>query len=143
MNKDLIEKLKKNEMPFGLLTKEEQKCLKEVGKEYCQYFDGSKWNSRGGTLFILDATYRIKPDYQPEPEYIDIEITEEDGWLGIDCKRLYKQELQYPFLHLHCVPSMPNFANFWRGNDKEIYVHFQDISQLINQGRTVYARFRK
>jgi len=137
MNKDLIEKLKKNEMPFCLLTKEEQKCLKEVGKEYCQYFDGSKWNSRGGTLFILDATYRIKPDYQSEPEYEEYEITANaDTWLGC-----YVGGKINHWIRLYKVPALPNFDCFFV--EGGCTINTNHVSNIVYSGRKVFARFRK
>jgi len=65
---NLIEKLKKNKIAFGLLSPEEQECLKEVGLANLIVYSHLGWrNTTGGTFFNTNI-YAIKPDYQPEPE---------------------------------------------------------------------------
>jgi len=66
---ELIEKLKKNEKPFGLMEPEEQECLKKVGKKNCLYAsDMTKgWLQAPVNVdFCWGVTYAIKHDYKPE-----------------------------------------------------------------------------
>lgn len=65
---DLIEKMKKNEKPFGLLQPEEQECLKKVRNKNCVFYtvDGDWEDTAGLDSFCIGQVYRIKPDYQPE-----------------------------------------------------------------------------
>ncbi len=148
--KELIEKLKdKNYVrAFGLMSKEEQEVYRKVGRYNCIFFNGdnSTWENYG-QVFFNGTTYAIKPDYQPEPEYVDLEIVEENGWLGIAAIG-YENLVTYPFTHLHCLPSLPNFHCFWKDTGKghnlsnEIY-SITEISPLINKGIKVYARFKQ
>ena len=79
MNNELIKRLKdKNYVrAFGLMTPEEQECFRKIGKENCYiYTSEGTWacpyQSPG---FANKWTYAIKPDYQPEPEFVDLENT--------------------------------------------------------------------
>lgn len=78
MNKELIERMKKNEKPFGLLNCKEQRLLCSIGREFCQYYaaKGFPWLelNRGDNQFDETLTYRIRPDYAPEPEVIRCEV---------------------------------------------------------------------
>lgn len=88
MNKELIERMKKNEKPFGLLNCKEQRLLCSIGREFCQYYaaKGFPWLelNRGDNQFDETLTYRICPDYAPEPEVIRCEVYEKDGQLYYD-----------------------------------------------------------
>lgn len=102
---DLIEKMKYNRVPFGLLAEEEQDVLREVGKSNCLVYE--PW--RGGftepghnSRWVLSSTYRLKPDYQPEPEIVRYELSKdgqevrvilEDGtWYHIHSDEMTKLE---------------------------------------------------
>jgi len=78
---DLIEKLKHNEKPFGLNSPEEQECFEKVGKRNCEEYSGREWG-RVMSVFFNSHTYRIKPDYQPEPQVEKAEIELGDIWTG-------------------------------------------------------------
>ena len=149
----MIEKLKKNEKPFGLLEPEEQAMIKDMmcGGHTLKYI-GEKWIA----LIALDAsccypvksaTYAIKPDYKPEPEFVDLEIrVKSDGtwrWLGVpDCAGNYDW-LPHHFTHLHCLPSLPNFAGFFWKDKIIIYSTYIDhVANRIAEGHKVFARFR-
>lgn len=75
----LIEKLKHNEKPYGLNSKEEQECFEKTGLENCQIqADYSiKWfdcKQIGIEHFGTAGKFRIKPDYQPEPQTEKCEV---------------------------------------------------------------------
>ena len=138
---ELIERLKSNEKPFGLLSKEEQECFNEIGMKNCEIYRYSKWNQAVHNIFHTDSTYRIKPDYQPEPEYDDLEIKEYEfiyyprKMLGIDLGNGESYILSK-------VPSMPNFECFL-GEDNKVIHCIANISYYINEGNKVIARLRR
>ncbi|MBE3035722.1 MAG: hypothetical protein IMZ70_01360 [Candidatus Atribacteria bacterium] len=146
--KDLIEKLKKNEKPFGLLTPEEQAMIKDMmcGGHTLKY-SGVEW-------IALDAsscypaniiTYAIKPDYKPEPEVVDLEIVQNtdraDKWLGVYGALL----ASYDFVELHCLPSLPGFKGFWHKGPNDSNIggdHLEEIAEMVDEKTKVFARFR-
>lgn len=134
---ELIEKLKhEKQYCFGFLSKEEQDCLKKVGKNNCMYLSDYKntWEQAPDGTFCHAATYRIKPDYQFEPEYEDYKITPNaDTWLGSltptgNWVRLYK------------IIAMPNFVTFV---DEDGFVALDEVSRRYNSKKIIFARFRK
>jgi len=155
---EIIEKLKdKNYVrAFGLMTPEEQECFKKVGLNNCIRYAGKKvqdeknfWERAPETIhFSLLATYVIKPDYQPEPEYVNLEIVKgNDNFLGIH-RRIFSNDppIPFSFTHLHCVPSLSNFDQFWWDSDTGTRfgsVCIENVARLRAEGKKVYARFRK
>ena len=150
---ELIEKLKdKNYVrAFGLMSKEEQECLEKAGKSNCFVFDGRSWFSMdyySDKRFHTGCTYAIKPDYKPEPEFVDLEIDEDIEistgirWLGVH-KDEKSSFLPYLFTHLHCLPSLPNFERFHENDDDEDdFLSIEWIATNIDEGKKVVARFR-
>ncbi len=73
---DVIQQLKENCRPFGLMSEEMQEKAKEMDKK-----DGDKfqrwqgvWNfnhAKGGG-FSTQSAYRLRPDYQEEPEIVEV-----------------------------------------------------------------------
>jgi len=123
MNNEMIEKLKKNEKPFGLLSLEEQECLKKVSIWNCLLYTGVNFFQPAGTTFNPETTYCINPDYQPEPEpdpeFVDLEI----------------------------VRDYQDFNKFWFTDDldltgKECKVLYSDVSNARDQDNKVFARLR-
>jgi len=140
--KDLIEKLKKNEKPFGLLTLEEQECLDKVGKQNCLvYTNSGKWENAAKCSFQSGNTYAIKPDYQPEPEFVDLEIVRHGDFLGAFND---PDVLPFNFTHLHCLPSLPKFHSFvyTKVNGVEEWLPTVSVASEIDEGHKVFARFR-
>ena len=151
--KELIEKLKKNKTVFGLMSSEERECFKKVGKKNCLCFHGGQWGgpNNSNDCFNYQFTYAIKPDYQPEPEFVDLEIVrhaegtvEQTWWLGVWADK--RAELPHAFTHLHCLPSLPNFEGFWHDYDKKMgrryFCNITEAAPKISEGHKVYARFR-
>jgi len=133
---------------FGLMTPEEQECYKKVGRSNCDCIVNGKWDTRtgSGNEFDPDYTYAIKPDYKPEPEFVDLEVKENDGWLG--CEKTKDMPIYYveaDFIHLHCLPSLPNFEGFLikqEGMENEKWF-LQGIAKQMSEGKKVYARFKQ
>lgn len=152
--KDLIEKLKDKDYvrAFGLMTPEEQECYRKVGVENCYvFFQDSGWvkvADRDDDDFIYPAlTYRIKPDYKLEPEYVDLEIipiTKE--WLGIlKDRRIPNWPTDCPFsIKLGDIPGMTKCEGFYTDKySNGTLVEYQRISYRIEvEKKKVYARFR-
>jgi hypothetical protein len=145
MNKDLIEKLKKNKVAFGLMTEEEQECFRKAGRKNTKvYTIHEQWVDDSLSLFYVHEIYRIKPSYTPEPEYIDLEIkifrseTVDTSWLGC--------WINDSFITISDLPSLPNFVNFFSDFSKlvdDVEISMQSIAMAISEGKKVYARFRK
>jgi len=142
---NIIEKLKDKDYvrAFGLLSPEEQKCLIKVGKaNLIVYSHSLGWCNTIGGDFLRTETYAIKPDYQPEPEYVNLEIEEfADGentkWLGVwNTPEAFF--LPHQFTHLHCLPSLLNFQGFFAG---DMRLRLDEVSTHM-EGKP-YARFRK
>jgi len=149
---ELIEKLKdkKKIQAFGLLSKEEQECLKKAGKNNCLVYTIQGDWKKGTAYFVNVSTYAIKPDYKPEPKFVDLEIYEykdsfDKKWLGVN-RDSNCDFLPYNPTTLHCLPSLPNFEGFWYESDDttppNIYVVIGYVAKTISSGKKVYARFR-
>ena len=151
---ELIEKLKKNKIAFGLMTPEEQECFRKVGAINCLFYNyHGKWETlTADKANLMNCnTYAIKPDYQPEPEFVDLEITKhaegtlkQTWWLGVWADE--RVDLPHAFTHLHCLPSLPGFRYFWYINlavGTEARIHFAHVAKKIDEGKTVYAKLRR
>lgn len=104
---NLIEQLKNNEKPFGLNTKEEQEGFGEAGKGNCLVVFGGTWSdgrSFADAAFDPDYTYRIKPDYQPEPEVEKCRVDPET--------LTYSRKWSPGYVCLHEALSDPDFMYF-------------------------------
>jgi len=71
MNKELIEALKKNEKPFGKMTAEMKEAMFEIGIPHFQrYMYLNAWHGNLNS-FASELTYRLRPDYEMEPEIME------------------------------------------------------------------------
>jgi hypothetical protein len=150
-----LEELKdpKKAQPFGIYEKyypEKASLLKRAGKENCLGYltrGGKKaeWLTRSvdsDCNFCRGTTYILKPDYTPELEYVDLEIVEHEGWLGLHGG--FGTVAPYHFTQLHCLQSLPGFEEFWYDDEgSHITPWPHSISKLIRKGYTLYAKFRK
>ena len=75
--KELIEALKNNEKPFGLMSGAMQAKAKEIGdRDSFELYTDCGWGPcvtglRDVVLGVFDHTYRLRPDYEPvEDEYV-------------------------------------------------------------------------
>jgi len=133
---EMIEKLKKNKIPFGLLEPEEQECFRKVGESNCVKYVGLAMNWKELSQFEFLGTYRIKPDYKPE--YVDLEIKRGGGhFLGVFSVQPF---MPHNFTHLHCLPSLPGFEGFYlTSGNKQTEVRAEWVSRHFPN---VIARFR-
>ena len=150
MNKELIEKLKDKTYvrAFGLMTPEERECLMKIGRANCEYYTNTyNWTTIGNRDFSQSVTYAIKPDYQPEPEFEDVEIKEfTTNRLGIIYRQKCFTNPNSIMIPIHELPSLPNFKDFRyetvKGN-KWCFTNDGLVATYRAKGKTVYARFRK
>ena len=84
---NMIDRLKANEKPFGLMDKDMQEAAEEIGPEYFEVYitnlsDECRWRTEGvhGKGFDSSCqkaqTYRLRPDYEPEPSIVECKIYE-------------------------------------------------------------------
>jgi len=143
---EMIEQLKNNKVCFGELSAEEKEVFNKVGPENCLLRHHAKWMAlRSKAKFYHHFTYKIRSDYQPDQEYVDLEIVENDGWLGADSSELPNSPFQAnEFVHLHCLLSMPGFVGFWE-YDEVIVEKMVLLSSVAIRRKyhTVYARIEK
>ena len=147
MNKEIIKRLKDKKFvrAFGLMLPEEQECFKEVGERNCLFYTNlNRWSGQEHG-FANSVTYAIRPNYQPEPEFQDVEIIQQGNWLGIT--RPWAEDYSrfpFDFTHLHCLPSLPGFRGFLRpGHDRDISIDFEEVANFIDRKQKVFVRFRK
>lgn len=110
-----IEKLqdRNRAQPFWLRNKEEQAVLVTAGPKNClclSHDDPQGFQARTGpTVTSYTERYILKPDYKPEPEYIEIEIEiDSEGMCvlkesvpGCDYKMLWWAESHKDFVCFH------------------------------------------
>ena len=141
---DLIEKLKdKNYVrAFGLLDPEERKCMEKVKKAHCLCFHGGQWGgpNNSNDCFNYQYTYAIKPDYQPEPEFVDLKIKIINNGRNLGISTQDKLNINYGVVYLYEVPSLPNFVAFRLESVPNIRI--SRVASAISEGKTVFARFR-
>ena len=69
---NIIQQLKDNEKPFGLMSEEMQAKALEIGKSFFLFWDGDKWVASGlCAVFGDEYTYRLRDTYEDEPEIVD------------------------------------------------------------------------
>ncbi len=81
--KNLIEQLKDNEKPFGLMSEEMKKEAVDIGIPMFEVWQSDRWQSPsevvhcyGAIKFLdFDFTYRLRPGYAEKPEIEECEIS--------------------------------------------------------------------
>lgn len=76
---NILQQLKDNEKPFGLMSEEMQENIVELGKPWLELFspeNGGIWLAADTTnnMFCGTGTYRLRPDYAEEPEIVECVI---------------------------------------------------------------------
>ncbi len=147
MNEEMrarIEKLKdqKQAVPLWMRTKEEQEIITRARPEdrlVTHYESWPNWQTSISTKPHRDSVYILKPGYEPEPEYDEIEIVRGDSdlWLvlikdmpGRSCRCLYDCGIHPAFVCFHYMDgaetTIPgNVPNWLRQNPGQImYARF-------------------
>ena len=105
---DVIQALKDNEKPFGLMTAEERQSCTDIAGDNFDWVDPSgEWQGAIGVKFHNHQTYRLRDDYKPEPEIVRIPIDPPSH--SIRCLSFQKSDNIRP---LTAAPEYPDFIGF-------------------------------
>ena len=113
--KNLIEQLKDNEKPFGLMSEEMQEKAREIGQpEFEMYMKDDTWIRCGGcnnfhSKKVTDQTYRLRPDYAEKPEIVECEIFGKQGHLHFIPPPQAENTVRHS---LHQACDHPDFIGF-------------------------------
>jgi len=144
MDTEMIEKLKKNEKGFGFLEPEEQVFLKSIGNENRLFFSIKGWAPDPSKSTNINNIFRIKPDYQPEPEYEDIEIVKlEGGYPSVRDMKILGIYYKCGNVWLGDIPAMPDFWDFIDLDAIVQAVDFKYVASRLRLKHKVVARFRR
>lgn len=110
---NVIEALKKNEKPFGLMSEEMQEKAKKIGWNSFQYYhrDGHYRDVRPDG-FVNSETYRLRQDYKEEPEVVKCPISKgaSESYSGL---LIYINLARNSLETLLCsAPNEPDFIGF-------------------------------
>ena len=137
VDKKTIQALKENKEAFGLMSEEMQEAAREIGREdflaYCDMASFESVKVAPEDHFDMSTTYRLRPDYEPEPEYEKYEITLIENEL---C-----WETSVNSFPIDIAPRYPDFSHF--ENDIGNPVKFEGVAFNIRQGHKCYAVFIK
>ena len=85
---NIIEQLKQNEKSFGLMSDAMQEKANEIGKSQFEYYYGDqKWCRCTDGAFFESSAYRLRADYEEEPEIVECKIYQAN--LGNCCVDVY------------------------------------------------------
>ena len=138
----IIERLKNNDAHriFADLTPEEQACLNEVGLSNCERLAAINNNihwAGAACSFYPTWVYRIKSEYQPEPEYEYLEIGIHEDALGIWAD----EDGITMFTYLQSLPALPKFRGYSDGNS--VFYVTGLVATKRAEGKKVRVRFEK
>ena len=138
MNREIIETMKVNTRGWMFLSPAEQECLREVSKDggvdNLEY-DG-EWKSEELCSMVTPSSiWRIRSDYEPEPEYIDIEVVRVKGE-----NRLKEGCPNSQYTYLWWVQCDKDFVGFLTD---EGWIALDRVATTLYSGDFVVARFRK
>ncbi len=147
---EIITKLKDKTQvkAFGLMEPVEREVYEKVGKENLLFYTNyDNWIEPMGGYghFKGTVTYAIKPDYQPEPEFVDLEIRQAEDFLGIEAGRVEGVLINVDFTRLSYLVDDPNFQCFWSGESfamREAFWVTGTVASIKANGKKVWARFR-
>ena len=102
---NLIQQLKDNEKPFGLMSEEMQVKALAVGKKEFRFYGMNGWETPASDdNFSSHNVFRLRPDYEDEPEIVEYEIYENaNTTLCYDCSG------EWPVTD---APQCPDFIGF-------------------------------
>ncbi len=76
---NIIQQLKDNEKPFGLMSEEMQAKALEIGNDNFHYYDSDgKWVPYPSGDFYTDQACCLRDTYEEEPEIVECEIRIDD-----------------------------------------------------------------
>ena len=114
MDSIIIQALKTNKEPFGLMSAEKQVKAKEIGVSSFLVYQALTWidqfKASLKSQFTTSNAYRLRPDYEEKPEIVECEVIKDySGDLSV---RLDEGD-PWP---LTACPNHPGFIGFeWDG----------------------------
>ena len=113
---NIIQLLKDNKKPFGLMSEEMQEKAISLGRDHFEYYAmDMEWHESNGPEFSRSLTHRLRPDYADEPEIVEYPIFEFNGRLK------YKQNLADGDdfgIDIDMAARNPDFIGFRFGDGK-------------------------
>ncbi len=117
---NVIQLLKDNEKPFGLMSEEMQEKAKEIGRGEFDVYQAQGWGNRcGGELYPAN-TYRLRADYKDEPEIVGCKIYQ------AECTKFYVDVYDFESRTEIVLARTPV-------GYKRIGYKFGDVKQIINK----------
>ena len=150
---NIIEQLKQNEKPFGLMSREMQDKAEEIGKEHFVWWQDTRWRGTAPTFSFSNNVYRLKSSYTEKPKVIELEIYKSGRGLWI-------QSNDRPHLYTNAPALCPEPGYYFAGfkysdgivarnttrwvapNGCVMYCHTQDLSSWTID-RPVAALFER
>jgi len=71
---DIIDQLKKNEKPFGLMSKEMRDKANKIGPQEFQYWANRKWAGPNSYFGPENIAYRLRSNFVEEPKIVKCAI---------------------------------------------------------------------
>ncbi len=148
---NLIQQLKDNEKPFGLMSEEMQEKARDIPKEYFDVYEANfsdaVWTrcAKGSGKHCIYQAYRLRADYENEPEIVECEIKpNSDGELRYNYRG--DSDIWCPFEDAF---ADPDFIGFKFGGIKQIinkevgYSHNDiDILPFVNYDDLKSGRYK-
>jgi len=103
---DIIDQLKKNEKPFGLMSKEMRDKANKIGPQEFQYWANRKWAGPNSCFAPENIAYRLRSDYVEEPEVAKCEIFPHHNQMKYDAPN------GNGAIRLHKAITDPDFIGF-------------------------------
>ncbi len=141
-NAEMIEMLKDKSKarPLGLLSKEEQGILTEAGRYNCLYYDWrNTWIEWHENTLYSNNTYILKPDYRPEPEYVEIEVVV----VGNGVLMLKRPSPNARYQEISNIVGDKDFHEFKDNKTGVCTKNPGSVPAWKREGHKVYARFVK
>lgn len=143
MKKELIAKLKDNKVGWMFLSEDDQVCMKRVnakgGLENLRYDGG--WESFGQVWAKLgdgaNEIFRIKPGYQPEPEFVKREV----HFNGVDMCVVEIPSAKGEYIFIADAECHKSFAGWENEAGNKIDKH--DVRRLTRVGIKAVGTFYK
>ncbi|MFA5298716.1 MAG: hypothetical protein WC389_10975 [Lutibacter sp.] len=137
--KEIIKALKENTSAFGLMPKELQEAARKIAGDNFEVYDGTLWYIAFDVAFNVPyKAYRLRPDYQPKPEYEKFEIVPDGVYL-----RMFMRKGQIEtFIPINNMMERVDFAHFETELENK-HIPIEDIATYIHNGGKVFVVLRK
>ncbi len=105
---NIIQQLKDNEKPFGLMSEEMRKRMRELAaNSVLEFWNDHEWDCAMMPSFKGSTTYRLRADYEEKPEINECEIS-----VGRNGTLSYDRDDGITSCSLGSASSYPDFIGF-------------------------------